>query len=171
MAGSGEPLMIAISRSLTLPNDGPTDETWHEPGADLPFWQLLDIDAGGGPGGGADGTWWVGRQLRPGRLRAARGAGAVMAMFQEPLPDHEDEFNEWMDTEHIPALGAVPGVLAARRYEALTGRPKYLGLYHLVDADVCSSVAWQTASDTPWRARIRPHTQHRSRHVLVTTTA
>ena len=41
-------------------------------------------------------------------------------------PEHEAEFNEWYDKEHIPALAAVPGVLCARRFRG-TRQPQVRG--------------------------------------------
>ena len=37
-------------------------------------------------------------------------------------PKLEAEFNKWYDKEHIPALAAVPGVLAARRFRGTGDR-------------------------------------------------
>jgi hypothetical protein len=34
------------------------------------------------------------------------------------------EFNVWYDTEHIPALARVPGVLCARRFKSAGSGPK-----------------------------------------------
>jgi hypothetical protein len=158
------PLLLVVERRARA---GSGAATWEEPGADLPWWRLLDVDGTRPTSPRATESDWIGRQIFPGRLAAPAGATAVLAMFQEPVREHEAEFNAWMDTEHVPALGAVPGVLAARRYESVVGRPRYLGLYHLADSSVCTSEAWRLASDTPWRARIRPHTRHRERHVLV----
>jgi len=31
---------------------------------------------------------------------------------------HDKEFNEWYNTEHLSELLAVPGILAAARYQA-----------------------------------------------------
>ena len=31
-------------------------------------------------------------------------------------PEHESDFNEWYNEEHVPALVAVPGTLCTRRY-------------------------------------------------------
>src|SRR5262245_9617968 len=43
--------------------------------------------------------------------------------------EHEAEFNDWYNTDHVPALTSVPGVIGARRYRATTGSPAYLALY------------------------------------------
>ena len=49
---------------------------------------------------------------------APPGAGALLVASMNIDPAAEAEFNEWYNTEHLPQLGAVPGVLAARRYRA-----------------------------------------------------
>src|SRR5215472_7684245 len=46
---------------------------------------------------------------------APEGAGALLLNAMNVAPDAEHDFNAWYDEEHIPALGAVPGALAARR--------------------------------------------------------
>jgi hypothetical protein len=44
-------------------------------------------------------------------------------------PEHEDEFNEWYNTEHIPALAAVSGTFCARRCRGTgTAAQRYLAL-------------------------------------------
>jgi hypothetical protein len=90
---------------------------------------------------------YEGEQLVP-------GDGLLVASMNiDPAAEHE--FNEWYDTEHLPALAAVPGVLCARRYRG-TGERKYLALYHLTNPDVSRSDAWRKAADTPWTQRLRP---------------
>ena len=68
--------------------------------------------------------------------------------------EHEAEFNNWYDTEHIPLLAAVPGVLRARRFLAAEGKPRYIALYDLADASVAGSAPWKAALATPWAQRI-----------------
>ena len=74
-------------------------------------------------------------------------------------PAAEPEFNEWYNAEHLPQLGAVPGVLAARRFCAQEANPerKYLALYHMTGPEVSRSDAWAKAANTPWTERMRPH--------------
>jgi len=108
-----------------------------------------------------------GTQLSPGEVMAPQNAGGLLINAMNLSPEAEDEFNSWYDEEHLPALGAVPGCLAARRYRS-TGESsthKYLAVYHLETPAVCSGAAWQKAADTPWSARIRPHFQDRLRLV------
>ena len=70
-------------------------------------------------------------------------------------PEHEAEFNDWYNTDHLPALSSVPGVYGARRYRATVGSPRYLAVYELANADVRRSDAWRKAADSPWTLRIR----------------
>jgi len=72
-------------------------------------------------------------------------------------PEHEAEFNEWYNAEHIPALGGVTGTLSARRYRGAEATQKYAALYHLASPDVASSSEWKQAADTPWTQKLRPH--------------
>ncbi len=100
-----------------------------------------------------------GGQLRPGDAEAPQGASGLLVATMNVDPAAEAEFNTWYDTEHLPQLGAVPGVLSARRYQARgTGIEKsYLALYHMTSVAVSRSAAWQSAANTPWTERMRPH--------------
>jgi hypothetical protein len=72
-------------------------------------------------------------------------------------PEHEAEFNDWYNTDHLPALTSVPGVFGARRYRTTAGSPTYLAVYELAHADVRQSDAWRKAADSPWTLRMRRH--------------
>jgi hypothetical protein len=108
-----------------------------------------------------------GTQTLPGNAGAPAGAGAVLLNAMNVAPEAEADFNRWYDEEHIPALAAVPGTLAARRYvsEEKGGSHKYVALYHLASPDVCAGAAWKKAVETPWTERIRPHMRDRVRIV------
>jgi hypothetical protein len=100
-----------------------------------------------------------GEQLKPADLIAPPGAGALLVASMNVDPAAEAEFTDWYDTEHLPQLGAVPGVLAARRYRATdtASERRFLALYHLRDPGVSRSDAWAKAANTPWSERMRPH--------------
>lgn len=99
-----------------------------------------------------------GEQLVPGNAVAPTGAGGLLVATMNVDPAAEAEFNEWYNSEHLPQLAAVPGVLCARRYRSPEAQPerKYLALYHLADPDVARSDAWRRAADTDWTRRMRP---------------
>ena len=95
--------------------------------------------------------------------------------------DKEAVFNEIYETEHIPLILQVPGVISAKRYttEPLTmiiggekktivaeGEPRHSAVYELESADVLVSDAWAKAVDAGrWPTEVRPFTRNR-RHVL-----
>lgn len=125
--------------------------------------------------GGANGSPWTkrvtakatrimrfeGEQIVPGDVVAPSGAGGLLVASMNVDPAAEAEFQEWYNTEHLPQLAAVPGVLCARRFRAGGEgiERKYLALYHLRDVGVSRSDAWQKAANTPWTERMRPHFQ------------
>lgn len=100
-----------------------------------------------------------GEQVTPGDRLAPEGAGGLLVASMTPDPAVEAEFNDWYDSEHLPGLAAVPGVLAARRYRATdaASERRYLALYHLTNVSVSRSAAWAAAANTPWSERLRPH--------------
>jgi hypothetical protein len=102
---------------------------------------------------------YTGEQLKPGDLAAPSSAAALLAVSMNVEPAAEPEFNEWYNAEHLPQLGAVPGVLCARRFQSHEDKPerKYLAVYHLTGPDVPRSDAWKKAANTPWTERMRPH--------------
>jgi hypothetical protein len=98
-----------------------------------------------------------GEQILPGDQAAPSGAGGLLVNAMNVDPEHDAEFNEWYDHEHIPALSKVPGTLCARRFKDLTGTHRYLALYHLESPEVTMSQAWKDGAGTPWSAKMRPH--------------
>ena len=100
---------------------------------------------------------YEGEQLFPGDRTAPSNAAALMMIGMNVAPEHEHEFNEWYNTEHVPALGSVPGVMCARRYRGTGGTQRYVALYHLEAPEVVRSDAWRKAADTPWTQKLRPH--------------
>jgi hypothetical protein len=95
--------------------------------------------------------------------------------------DKENLFNEVYDTEHIPLILKVPGVISAKRYQSVPltmtlggedktivaqGEPRHSAVYELESADVLTSKAWAQAVDAGrWPTEVRPFTRNR-RHVL-----
>ena len=96
-------------------------------------------------------------------------------------PDKEDLFNEVYDTEHVPNLLKVPGVIATSRVinqdfsvnmagevksVSLTDEPKYTAIYEVESPEVLTSQAWADAiEDGRWPAEVRPYT-HNRRHTF-----
>jgi hypothetical protein len=98
-----------------------------------------------------------GEQILPGDQAAPSGAGGLLVNPMNVDPEHEAEFNEWYDHEHIPALAKVPGTLCARRFRDTNGSHRYLALYHLTGPEVTLTDAWKQAAASAWTERLRPH--------------
>jgi hypothetical protein len=109
---------------------------------------------------------WDLEQILPGRRLSPSNAGGVIVVAMDIDPGHEDEFNAWYNTEHIPHLSNVPGVLAARRFRsvahALPGAPAYVALYHVADTGIYATRSWVVANETPWMLRMRRFQQNRT---------
>lgn len=97
---------------------------------------------------------WACEQILPGDALAPADSRAVLLACGDVPAEHEAEFNRWYDEEHVPLLARVPGVLAARRFRARSGSPRYVALYDLADADVPRAPQWQAAQATEWARRI-----------------
>lgn len=71
-------------------------------------------------------------------------------------PQHEADFNQWYDHEHVEERARVPGFISGARYFAQSGSAagarKYLGLYRTQSLGVFTSPAYQAAfgQQTPW---------------------
>ena len=101
---------------------------------------------------------YEGEQLLPGNQTGASDAAALLMASMNIEPAYEAEFNTWYNTEHLPQLAAVPGVLSARRFRATDqgSERRFLALYHLRDASVSRSNAWSNAANTAWTEQMRP---------------
>ena len=105
----------------------------------------------------------------------------ILTVCMDVDADKEPLFNEVYDTEHVPLIRAVPGVVAVRRYRnvpltmimggesktiVMEGEPQYMAIYELESPDVLTSAAWAGAIDAGrWASHVRPYTKNR-RHVL-----
>jgi hypothetical protein len=97
-------------------------------------------------------------------------------------PERERLFHEVYDTEHVPLILTVPGVIAATRFETQPfsmmlggerrtmdpqGAPRFHALYELESPEVLLSPAWAKAvEEGRWPAQVRPHTSNR-RHLMM----
>jgi hypothetical protein len=158
-----------------------------DPMVSVATYDLEDVDVLKSPGylaiGGANLSPWSkrvtsrverlmrfeGEQILPGdQLPPETGANGFLLNAMNVVPEHEAEFNDWYNNEHIPALAAVPGVLCARRFRATSANRRYVALYHLVSPEVQASEAWKNAANTPWTQKLRPHFRDHLRLVCKT---
>jgi hypothetical protein len=102
---------------------------------------------------------WACKQILPGDAAPDARAQALFLACGDVPAEHEAEFNRWYDSEHIPLLAGVTGVLGARRFFDPRGKPRYIALYELADAGVPGSRGWQAALETEWAKRIDKLTQ------------
>lgn len=72
--------------------------------------------------------------------------------------EDESDFNAWYDREHIEERVRMPGVISAARYWAISGKPKYLGLYWSDSISVFASPAYAHAfqNQTVWSQKTLP---------------
>ena len=86
-----------------------------------------------------------------------RGTGLHMVFADIPA-DKEDEFNRWYDEEHIGDILALPGVLNAARYVAVSGGPKYLTCYELETPDAMWTPEYENErkNSTEWTKKMNP---------------
>lgn len=67
-------------------------------------------------------------------------AKAILIVWTDIPADDEDDFNEWYIREHVRSRVAdLPGFIHGRRFEALSGGPKYVALYEVEDISVLRS--------------------------------
>jgi hypothetical protein len=105
----------------------------------------------------------------------------VFSAAMDVQPDKDAVFNEVYDTEHVPLLLTVPGVIAVARFKkqefsvviggqrktvVVENEPTYNALYEIEGPEVLVSDAWARAVDQGrWPGEVRPYTSNR-RHVL-----
>ena len=80
-----------------------------------------------------------------------RGSGMLIT-FMDIAPEHEAEFNAWYDGEHVAERVGIPGFVAARRYVAPGGSPKYLAFYETETLAVLGGAAYRERlnNQTAW---------------------
>jgi hypothetical protein len=106
----------------------------------------------------------------------------IFMASMDVAPDKEAVFDEVYDTEHVPCLSRVPGVLSIARFRTgelkmaiggeiktvvLEDQPRHTAIYELESPDVLVSDEWAAAVETGrWPTDVRPHTTNR-RHTLL----
>lgn len=102
---------------------------------------------------------WNLEQILPGHRLSPAHAGGVILVSMDIDPGREAEFDDWYNSEHIPHLSTIPGVLAARRFRSVgarqPGAPAYVALYHVEHTDIYATRTWAAANETPWMRRFQ----------------
>jgi hypothetical protein len=106
----------------------------------------------------------------------------LFSVSMDVEPEKEAIFNDVYDTEHVPLILSVPGVVAAARFKSqpvtmilggqrrtivMDNEPRYKAFYELESPDVLLSPAWAKVVDEGrWPDQVRPYTKNR-RHVML----
>ena len=97
------------------------------------------------------------------------GAGALLALWNDVVPDREPAYDEWHAREHVPERLTVPGILWGRRcgHPSPQALPCCFTLYGLRDAGVPDSEHCQRLlrQPTPASAAMRPALRQVSRWI------
>ena len=105
----------------------------------------------------------------------------LFSAAMDVAPEREALFNQVYDTEHVPKLQEVPGVISVARFKTVEltmviggerkrvvveNEPSYTALYEIEHPEVLTSEACAKAVDWGrWPGEVRPYTRNR-RHVL-----
>lgn len=105
----------------------------------------------------------------------------ILTVSMDVQADKEALFNEVYDTEHVPLLLKVPGVVSVTRAKmeplamfiggekktiVAEGEPRYMAIYEIESPDVLTGEGWAKAvEEGRWPGQVRPYTSNR-RHVL-----
>lgn len=84
--------------------------------------------------------------------------GGMLMVLADIDPKVEGEFDEWYEQEHIPERLALAGAVAARRFLALEGTPKFLAIWEVLALDDFSRPDFRfklTSPPSPWTNRMR----------------
>lgn len=84
-------------------------------------------------------------------------ATGLITVRLDVAAEHDDEFNDWYNLEHVPQLTALPGFVRTRRYCCDTADIRYLAWYETTDEHVEAGPHFRNivANPTPWSLRMR----------------
>lgn len=88
----------------------------------------------------------------------ALAGNALVAIWNDILPESRDDFFEWHPREHMVERLGIPGFLRGRRYIATDGSVEFLTLYEVSQPQVLGSDVYlgRVTNPTPWSARVLP---------------
>jgi len=87
----------------------------------------------------------------------------VFWVMMDVEPHREALFNELYETEHLPLLLKLPGLVNVVRYRTSTpGEARYLAVYEVEDHELPMSKLWNDTSDLGrWKSEVRPYTYNK----------
>ena len=91
--------------------------------------------------------------------------GTILVVMMDVDPEHEDEFNEWYNDEHLPERLEIPGYVSARRFKLEEGEGvlKYLCIWELEDESPLQSEQYKAQRARPSQLRDRANVHIRQR--------
>jgi hypothetical protein len=94
----------------------------------------------------------------PGPVPTHFGKSNIIRTVQlNAAPEKDKNFNSWYDTEHIPLLQKVPGVMVVWRGKNLGEKgQKYLTVYFQENIEVQKREDYKKASQTDWLKSLLP---------------
>jgi hypothetical protein len=99
---------------------------------------------------------------------------AVLAIWSDADPEHEDEFNRWYTHQHLPERVCVPGFRRGRRYRKDgPGALRYFTLYETDNAGVLASQPYLDRLNDPteWTRKVMPYFTGGGRRAVMTVTS
>lgn len=83
---------------------------------------------------------------------------AVMAVWNDVVPDVDAEFNDWYVRDHLPDRVSLPGFQRGRRWISDGAGPRYFTFYEIDDVSVMNSPVYLDRHENPtdWTRRIMP---------------
>lgn len=88
----------------------------------------------------------------------ALAGNALVAIWNDILPESRDDFFEWHPREHMVERLGIRGFLRGRRYISTDGAVEFLTLYEVSQPQVLASAEYldRVTHPTPWSARVLP---------------
>ena len=105
-------------------------------------------------------------------LPPASGSRGELLIWTSVDPDHEHDFNQWYDQEHMQERAAIKGFRWSRRYHSSTCARPYLALYQTDTLQVFTSEPYKQAfsKQTQWSQRNFTRMRDTKRRVNSVTT-
>ena len=91
----------------------------------------------------------------------------ILAIWHDVEAAIGDDYERWYFREHLPERLGVPGFLAGRRYEAVSGTPRFLTYYEATRPDIFVSKTYMDRLNdpTPWTTEVLRHFRETNRTV------
>ena len=91
----------------------------------------------------------------------------ILAIWHDVDEAIGDEYERWYFREHLPERVAVPGFVAGRRYEAVSGAPRFLTYYEAESPDAFVSKPYidRLNDPTPWTTEVLRHFRDTNRTI------